>query len=212
MKKFLKTTLILIVSIFLIVFVNGCYYVFYGQEKSVKKLEQGKDLNAYEIASIYSMHTACWMFGWVFTPTTAHLAFCSQFGIVPKENSLHIPENTKLIQIKTYLLENKIINQPYRITFDSYTDDTSLCLNGTTITLIDYISTDFGNTEPFIQGVYEINMYYDYKSDIVTVKNVKIAETLFDYLENKNILHPFKYKDTSTVEYGFNYKLTDSNG
>jgi hypothetical protein len=33
----------------------------------------------------------------------------------------------------------------------------------------------------------------DYKPGIVTIANIQISETLFDYLENKGILKPFDY-------------------
>lgn len=206
MKKPIKITLFILLVIVAIVFTNGCYFVFKGQFIATDKVQSGKDLNLYEIASTYTMHTACWLFGWVFAPTTAHLAFCSQFGIIPENCSLHTLRNSKLNKIQEYLLKNKIINKPYRITFDSYTDDVSMYLNGTTITLINYASQDFGNSEPFIRGEFRIDAYYDYKPGIITFKNIKISETLFDYLENKNILHPFKYTDTWTTEQGFNYK------
>lgn len=211
MKKPIKRTLIslliLFVSVFTIIFINGCYFVFKGQFIATEKVQSDKELNLYETISTYTMHTACWMFGWIFAPTTAHLAFCSQFGITPENLSLNTLRNPELNKIQKYLLDNKIINKPYRITFKSYTDDASMYLNGATITLIDYISQDFGNTEPFIRGKFQVNAYYDYKPGIITFKNIKISETLFDYLENKNILHPFEYEDTWTTEQGFNYSI-----
>ena len=89
MKKFLKTTLILIVSVFLIVFVNGCYYVFYGQEKSVKKIQNNQDLNLYECCSIYTMHIAVWMFGWPLAPEAAKECFL-----------LHVPSKKDTVEFK----------------------------------------------------------------------------------------------------------------
>lgn len=75
MKKGLKYCLMLLVTIIGIIFINGCYYVFCGQEKSMKKLQQGKELNLYECCSIYSMHMAVWMFGWTFAPEAAKECF-----------------------------------------------------------------------------------------------------------------------------------------
>ena len=79
MKKVLKYFLISIVTIIGIIFINGCYYVFRGQEKSMKKLQQGKELNLYECCSIYSMHTAIWMFGWPISVDAAKYAYWMQF-------------------------------------------------------------------------------------------------------------------------------------
>ena len=90
MKKFLKTTLILIVSVFLIVFVNGCYYVFYGQEKSMQKIQNNQDLNLYECCSIYTMHIAVWMFGWPLAPEAAKECFL-----------LHVPSKKDTVEFKT---------------------------------------------------------------------------------------------------------------
>lgn len=75
MKKILKYFTITIITIIGIIFINGCYYVFCGQEKSMKKLQQGKELNLYECCSIYSMHMAVWMFGWPIAPEAAKECF-----------------------------------------------------------------------------------------------------------------------------------------
>ena len=47
MKKLIKWLLISIALIIVLVFANGCYYVFRGQERSMAKLEQGRELNLY---------------------------------------------------------------------------------------------------------------------------------------------------------------------
>lgn len=78
-KKSIKISLIVLLSFFAIIFANGCYYVFYGQEKSVVKLQQGKNLNLYECCSIYTMHMAIWMFGWPIAPEAAQQAFLMTF-------------------------------------------------------------------------------------------------------------------------------------
>ena len=86
-----------------IIFANGCYFVFKGQFKATEKVNAGKPLNTYEVFSTYTMHTACWMFGWVIEPTVAKLAFCSQFHIIPNTGhqiSKHVPTNDKIEAIK----------------------------------------------------------------------------------------------------------------
>lgn len=77
--KTLKKTLLVIATIFAIVFTNGVYYVFKGQFKSQEKLSAGKELNIYECCSIYSMHMALWMFGWPLAPEAASECFVLHF-------------------------------------------------------------------------------------------------------------------------------------
>ncbi|MDE5731464.1 MAG: hypothetical protein K2H95_00270 [Bacteroidales bacterium] len=90
MKKILKYCLISIAIVIGVIFVNGCHYVFFGQEKSMNKLQQGKELNLYECCSIYSMHMATWMFGWTFAPEAAKECFL-----------LHLPyTNGKIIDLE----------------------------------------------------------------------------------------------------------------
>ena len=79
MKKYWKITLVSLAIIIALLFANGCYYVFWGQEQSMKKLQQGKELNLYECCSIYSMHCAVWMFGWTISPEAAQQAFFMHF-------------------------------------------------------------------------------------------------------------------------------------
>lgn len=77
-KKTLKRVLLAVLAIFLIVFINGCFYVFNGQFKSAEKLSQGKELNFYECFSIYTMHTALWMFAWPSSLGAANEVFMMQ--------------------------------------------------------------------------------------------------------------------------------------
>ncbi len=80
-QKYWKITLVSLAIIIALLFANGCYYVFNGQHKSMKKLQQGKELNLYECCSIYSMHTAIWMFGWIVSPEAAEQAFLMCFPV-----------------------------------------------------------------------------------------------------------------------------------
>ena len=75
MKKLIKWLLISIALIIVLVFANGCYYVFRGQERSMAKLEQGRELNLYECCSIYTMHLAVWILGRPRYPEASHLAY-----------------------------------------------------------------------------------------------------------------------------------------
>lgn len=198
MKKIKVFGLILLIIITL-VFINGCYFVFHGQFKATEKVESGKDLNAYEIFSTYTMHSACWLFGWVIEPTTAKLAFCSQFHITPERSHLSVPRNEQVEKIKQELtigyLENNIpLNTKRRLAFKSYTDRASILLNGAYIQLSYIFKEDITDTDSyFYQRNWEYTIPVDYTPGIVTISKIKISETLFDYLENKGILKPFNY-------------------
>lgn len=86
MKK-IKVLLKILVIIVLIVFINGLYYIFAGQFKSMQKLSYGKELSLYECCSIYSVHTAAWLSSWILSPEAAEQCFLMSFS---KEGSTHI--------------------------------------------------------------------------------------------------------------------------
>lgn len=41
MKRPLRITLVSLLVLVAVIFANGCYYVFYGQEKSMEKIQKG---------------------------------------------------------------------------------------------------------------------------------------------------------------------------
>lgn len=101
--KTLKKILLTVLVIFSIVFANGCHYVFYGQFKSMDKIQNGIDLNLYECCSIYTMHMATWMFGWPMSPVAAKECL-----------SLHFPHKQDTIDImnvrsRASLLSPKVV-------------------------------------------------------------------------------------------------------
>lgn len=187
--KFKKICIIFAVIIGMI-FINACYFVFSGQFKATEKINSGKELNVYETFSAYTMHTGCWMFGWVIEPTVAKLAFCSQFNITPKyghQIAKHVPTNNDIETIKS----NMHVGDSVRLAFSNYLTDAAILFNGSTLIYTNLVEYD--DDEPNVKHwLYRIPM--DYKPGIITIANVKISETLFDYLENKNILHPFDWK------------------
>ena len=52
MKSPVKITLISLLVLVAVIFINGCYFVFCHQDKSMAKIQQGEDLNLYECCSI----------------------------------------------------------------------------------------------------------------------------------------------------------------
>lgn len=79
MKRSVKITLISLLVLVAVIFINGCYFVFCHQDKSMAKIQQGEDLNLYECCSIYTMHMAVWMFGWPLSPEAARECFLLHF-------------------------------------------------------------------------------------------------------------------------------------
>ena len=197
--KLFKRILTCCILIITLIFINGCYFVFHGQFKATDKVNSGKDLNTYEIFSTYTMHTACWLFGWIVEPTTAKLAFCSQFHLNPEYSHQAVPTNEQIENIKQelttgYLQNNIPIDTKRRLAFKSYTDKASILLNGAYIQLSDIFKEDDVYTDSyFYQRVWKYTIPVDYKPGIVTIANIQISETLFDYLETKGILKPFEY-------------------
>ncbi len=198
MKTF-KRLLICCILIITLIFINGCYFVFHGQFKATDKVNSGKDLNTYEIFSTYTMHTACWLFGWIVEPTTAKLAFCSQFHLNPEYSYQSVPTNERINQVKqaitnAYLHDSIPLNIKNKLTFESYNDKASILFNGSSIQLTDVmLENDVHTDSYFYQRVWKYTIPVNYKPGIVTIANIQISETLFDYLENKGILKPFEY-------------------
>ena len=123
-KKSIKISLIVLLSLFAVVFANGCYYVFYGQEKSVVKLQQGKELNLYECCSIYTMHMAVWMFGWPLAPEAAHECFRLHF---PQKDTVEIFDTPKgfrnsKIEKAAYKLEDRPFGTTIDVTWNGNKD------------------------------------------------------------------------------------------
>jgi hypothetical protein len=66
-----KNILRCVFIVFLVVFVNGCIYVFGLQDKTMKKIQDGAHVSLYEKCSIYTMHMAVYLFGWPLSPEAA---------------------------------------------------------------------------------------------------------------------------------------------
>ena len=77
--RVLKSICKAILTLFIIVFVNGCIYVFALQEKTMDKIKNGARVSFYEKCSIYTMHMAVYMFGWPLSPEAASEIFKMSF-------------------------------------------------------------------------------------------------------------------------------------
>ena len=172
MKKYVKIVLIGVLCLVFAVLINGCYYVFWGQEKSMKKLQNNQDLNFYECCSIYSIHTAIWMFGWTISPEAAQQAFLmlkphkypvsihNDYFITPKDElryKLAFPDN---LEIKKDKWRNSMYDLSGQIIYSNST-------------------------------LYSCSFYVTYSNIVYKVGNIKLYGSLLKYIQDKDWIHGF---------------------
>lgn len=162
---------------FLILCLNLIYYLFILQFECDKKINNNQDLNKYEIFSALEAHSCLWLFGWIIEPNTALICFNKQFNIHNNIISFSLPEDDDVIKnAKKQLLINP--DTTITLRWKNYNSKASILYNGSTISLFeDEFGKDF---------LYKIPG--DYKPGIINIGPIKISETVFDYLEKKNIL------------------------
>lgn len=129
MKIFKKICSILAIIIG-IIFINGCYFVYKGQEKASLKLASNIELNMYEKLSTYSVHTACWMFGWIVSPESAEQAFLMNFpqdSVIYRNNDFfkdsellykYINDNGEIDYPLNYITQNNLKETRYATALD----------------------------------------------------------------------------------------------
>lgn len=216
MKKGLKCCLISLVTIIGIIFINGCYYVFCGQEKSMKKLQQGKELNLYECCSIYSMHTAIWMFGWTFAPEAAKECFFLHLPYTQGDTLDFNPNkitNSEKINTAINSLESKPIGSSVYVAWDGNKDyalasiehRAAIAINPCKVTKTDTPkwAIEHSPNVNFIE-ITSPMIYPKYSRTIFDLGKFKIIihEGLFRYLQDKGWLTKY------TARYGVvNLKL-----
>lgn len=81
----------LLLALFIVVFINGCIYVFALQDRTMNKIKNNEKVSLYEKCSIYTMHMAIYMFGWPLSPEAAGEIYRMSFSknreqIIYKEN------------------------------------------------------------------------------------------------------------------------------
>ena len=166
--------IILYISVLLIL--NQILYLTKVQYICTDKINNNQELNYYEKVSALQTHSMLWLIGWIVEPNTAQMCFCKQFHISNPIWLFNIPEDYVVKQAK-------LKNTKVRLTWKSYTSKASIYLNGSYI-------------EPYEQDGYKGYLYEihsDYKPGIINICGINISETVFDYLENKNILASYIY-------------------
>lgn len=67
-------------ALFIVIFINGCIYVFALQERTMNKIKNNEEVSLYEKCSIYTMHMAVYMFGWPLSPEASSEIFKMSFS------------------------------------------------------------------------------------------------------------------------------------
>lgn len=200
MKKFLKKLGITFVILSVIVFANGCYFVFDGQFKAAEKIKNKQELNLYEISSIYTMHMAICTIGWIYSPeaTKEIIAMCFKKNrnidkYVENDFFLESPKVQQAVQNLRPGVEKRV----------AFTDSCySLFDPNHTVALA--VNPGFLKIEgsrltfraPINYPTYSLTKIYVTKN-----KYILIHESLFDYLERVGVLHPY------TIVYYTDYPL-----
>lgn len=193
MKKFWKKFFIVSSIIIGLLIVNQIVYLTSVQFTCHKKIQDGKELNFYQIASAWQTHLSCCFVGWFIEPHLAEICFYKQFHIKPKE--LHLTKHISIAEDDTLrTVKSRLKNgQSDRLAWHSYSPKsirTSILLNGSTITKkgdhyhysipCDYLK-ESRNKKIGAMG----------DKGTIEIMKIPISETVFDYLERKNILSVF---------------------
>ena len=175
MKKFIRIILIL-----LILWVGHLStYVFIGQQKSVEKLEQNKELSLYECICIYQMHITIWSFGWIVAPEAAMEA---RMMHIKHKNPVTIYSSFPKF-VKPELWKNGSYNiQDPQFRY-------AVALNGRNFTI------DRADTYT------KCTLTVEYTDNVHSVCGFPINTCLFRYLQDKHWLYPYDivYIDSRTI-------------
>lgn len=191
MKRKILHTLLSLVALF---FVNGCYYVFHGQNRSAEKLRQGRDLNLYEKCSIYTMHIALWSLGWPMSPQAARECFMLHF---PQKDtvSLRMDLSSPRINAAVRSLKDKAVGSSVGLTWNG--DEAYSLENAEHKAAIAVnpcrIVKEWQNGYLYTCYVYSLMQYPKQSNTVITVGPIRIhiQEGLFRYLQDKGWLSCF---------------------
>lgn len=188
--KCLKIILICFAAFVGVVFANGCYFVFWGQHNAAQKLTNKQELNLYEIISSYTMHLAICIVAPIYGKEVAQ----EYVGMSFKRNR----DTVKYIE-SDFFLESPILckhlksllgDEERRIAFKDdcyslYNPNHSVALAANPGFL-----RKSGN-----KLLFRVPIHYpvciNTKIYITRNRYILINESLFNYLEQINILHPY---------------------
>lgn len=208
MKKPIKITLFSLLIIVAIIFANGCYFVFWHQDKSMAKIQQGKELNFYECCSIYTMHMAVWMFGWPLAPEAAHECYKLHF---PQQDTVEFELSDAMyspkISAACEFLSDKPAGTSISVAWNGDKDyainspehRAAIALNPCKITRVEDENSLFNTARLYHVKLTSPMIYPEYSRTTFDFKHFKIIihEGLFRYLQDKGWLSKY------IAEYGF---------
>lgn len=170
--KYLKIFIILLI----LYSANSIYYIFSLQFTCTEKINNNEELNKYEIVSALQTHLNMCIIGFAVDSNTAKCCIQKQFFIRNPIWGVKIIEDSKVKDAKDKLKINP--KKEIRLAWSSYDSPASIYLNGSTLSIF------------WDEGIqyYKYTVPLDYKPGIVTIKGIKVSETVFDYLENKGLL------------------------
>ena len=188
MRKRTKLIIRTLLLLLLVIFANGIYYLFWGQFKSTERLKQGKELNLYEMCSVYSMHVGMSIVGWIHSPEATKQVISMTF---PWNRGKTIYKETD------FFLRYPAISSRYRTQYSRRRiafHDASYSLSNPDHRLA--LAVNPGYLWRDDQKVYlEAPIHYPvcYNTHIGITDNFQIVldECLFNYLEEKHWLHPY---------------------
>ena len=107
-KKYSKQIGFSLLVVFLVCFINGCYYLAKGQYTTVDKIAQGKSISLYEKTTIYTLYMGLYMFGWMYAPQAAwanmQMAFPHSYDtIYYKSDCIVTPQITERVKARRWI-------------------------------------------------------------------------------------------------------------
>ena len=191
MKTLKKLGLVMLLLI-AAVFINGVYFVFYGQFKTAEKILKKQEISRYEIASIYSMHMAICTVGWIYSPEATQEIIGMSFS--KNRNTVKYVKNDFFLEspVVQKALNGLAVGKEKRIAFKD--DCYSLFNPNHRVALA--ANPGFLKMEEDSTITFRAPLTYPMckaHTRIFITKNfyILINESLFKHLENIHVLHPY---------------------
>ena len=175
------------ILVVLLLLVNGCYYLFSYQYKTVDKIHNNQSINLYEIVSILSLHAGLYTIGTFYCSDAAY----ANFRMLTKQDTLYLHSNKwlspKILQrFKNNNLGKMAWNGNKDYSLYSKEKNAAILLNYC------YLEADSIKGKP----CYVAKCEYTWKQPSKTEFNlgfirITVFEELFYELEKRNILHPY---------------------
>ncbi len=174
---------------FSVVFLNGCYYVFWGQKASAQKIREGKELTLYEIGSIYTMHMAICTVGWIYSPEATK----EIIGMSFKKNRDEVIRKESDFFLKYPIIQDQYQSQYARRKI-AFNGDKSYSLLDSDHRLALAVNPGYlwrDKDYVYLEAPVHYPVCYNTHIGITKSFRITINECLFSYLEQKGILHPY---------------------